>query len=61
VIEVVLLLILYFIVLPAKRDYVRKLGGHPIVYNSSVFEARDQSQAREEFERLSRVYLFSRI
>lgn len=41
-----------------KRDYVRKLGGHPIVYNSSVFEARDQSQAKEEFEKLNAKYIY---
>ena len=41
-----------------KRDYVRKLGGHPIVYNSSVFEAVDQSTAKEEFDKLRAKYIY---
>lgn len=41
-----------------KRNYVERVGKHPIVYNKSVFEARSQNQAREEFEKTGALYIY---
>ena len=41
-----------------KRSYVRRYGKNPIVYNSKVFEAKSQKEAREEFEKLNEQYIY---
>ncbi len=41
-----------------KRSYVRKWGRHPIVYDSSIFDATTQEIAREEFEKLRAKYIY---
>jgi len=41
-----------------KRKYIKEHGNHPIVYNSSVFEAEDQTQAKEEFDKLNVKYIY---
>ena len=41
-----------------KREYVRKYGKHPIVYNSSVFNAKNQQEAKEEFDKLNSKYIY---
>lgn len=41
-----------------KREYVKKYGKHPIIYNSSVFKAKIQKEAREEFEKLGAEYIY---
>lgn len=41
-----------------KRGYVRKWGKHPVVYNSSVFEAKNQKEAKEEFDKLGVKYIY---
>lgn len=41
-----------------KRDYVEKFGKHPIIYNSSVFRAMNQAEAREDFKKLDVEYIY---
>lgn len=41
-----------------KRGYVKKLGKHPIVYDSKVFEAASQEIAKEEFDKLGVDYIY---
>lgn len=41
-----------------KRNYVKKLGKHPIVYDSKVFEATSQEIAKEEFDKLGVDYIY---
>ena len=41
-----------------KRSYVRKWGRHPIVYDSSIFDATTQENAREKFEKLKAKYIY---
>ncbi|MCH7730089.1 hypothetical protein IID21_01005 [Patescibacteria group bacterium] len=41
-----------------KRKYVQEYGKHPIVYNASVFDAKTQDMAREEFEKLNAKYIY---
>lgn len=41
-----------------KRNYVTTHGKHPIVYNSSVFEAKNQKEAKEEFDKLNTKYIY---
>lgn len=41
-----------------KRNYIKKLGKHPIVYNSKVFEAKSQGEAKKEFDKLGVDYIY---
>ncbi|OGM04089.1 hypothetical protein A2715_04875 [Candidatus Woesebacteria bacterium RIFCSPHIGHO2_01_FULL_39_32] len=41
-----------------KRSYVQRWGKHPIVYNSSVFEAQNQQVARRKFDELNASYIY---
>lgn len=41
-----------------KRSYIQNEGKHPIVYNSSVFNAETQKESREEFEKLNARYIY---
>jgi hypothetical protein len=41
-----------------KRNYIKKYGLHSIIYNSSVFEAENQSTAKEEFDKLNVDYIY---
>ncbi len=41
-----------------KRDYVKKYSKHPIIYNASIFEAKDRAQAKEEFDKLDVDYIY---
>lgn len=41
-----------------KRSYVKKLGKHPIVYNLSVFESKNQVEAKREFTKLGAKYIY---
>lgn len=41
-----------------KRKYVQEYGKHSIVYNASVFDAKTQDMAREEFEKLNAKYIY---
>lgn len=41
-----------------KRGYVKKLGKHPIIYNSKVFEAASQEEAKKEFDKLGVDYIY---
>lgn len=41
-----------------KRSYVEKWGKHPVIYNSSVFGAENQSIAKEEFEKTGAEYIY---
>lgn len=41
-----------------KRDYVRKVAGKDIVYNSSVFNAQTRPDARQELNKLNANYIY---
>lgn len=41
-----------------KRGYVQKYGKHPIVYNSSVFEAETRPEAKQEFLKSKAKYIY---
>jgi hypothetical protein len=41
-----------------KRKYVEKFAGKPIVYNSSVFEAKVRETARNDFAKLGTKYIY---
>lgn len=41
-----------------KRGYVRKYGKHPIVYNKSVYLAKDQNEAAEEFKKTKAKFVY---
>lgn len=41
-----------------KRSYVKYLGKHQIIYNSAVYEAKDQQEAKREFDKLNAKYIY---
>lgn len=41
-----------------KRRYIEMWGKHEVVYNSSVFEAKNQKEAKEEFDKLNIKYIY---
>ena len=41
-----------------KRKYIKTYGKHPIVYNSSVFEAETREEARKELSKLHASYIY---
>ncbi|OGM60564.1 hypothetical protein A3A75_03505 [Candidatus Woesebacteria bacterium RIFCSPLOWO2_01_FULL_39_10] len=41
-----------------KRQYVKKLGKHQVVCNIKVFEATNQKEAKEEFDKLKVDYIY---
>jgi len=41
-----------------KRDYVRKVTGKDIVYNSSVFNAKTRPEAKQELNKLKADYIY---
>ena len=41
-----------------RREYIQNLGEHPIVYNSSVFNAANREEARSEFSNLDVEYIY---
>lgn len=40
------------------RSYVKNYSGHPIVYNSSVFEAKTIKEAKKEFKKTRTKYVY---
>lgn len=40
------------------RSYVSRLTGYPIVYNKSIFDAKNQLQAKEEFQKTKTRYIY---
>jgi len=40
------------------RGYVKKYAKHPIVFNSSVFKAKTQKEAKKEFDKLDVKYIY---
>ena len=40
------------------RNYVKKYGKHPIIYNSSVFKAKTIQEVKKEFEKLKVKYVY---
>lgn len=41
-----------------KRDYVRKVTGKDIIYNSSVFDAKTRPEAKQELNKLNADYIY---
>ena len=41
-----------------KRDYVKKITGKEIVYNSSVFNAQTREKGRKELQKLNADYIY---
>lgn len=41
-----------------KRDYVRKVTGKDIIYNSSIFNAKTRTEARSELSKLNADYIY---
>ena len=46
------------VVFSNNRSYVEKWGKHPVVYNSSVFEAKDVKVAKQEFSKQNVKYVY---
>ncbi len=40
------------------RDYVQKYGGHRIIYNKSVFQAKTREKAKSEFRKTKVKYIY---
>ena len=40
------------------KNYVKKYSGHPIVYNSSVFETKTIKEAQKEFKKVNAKYFY---
>lgn len=41
-----------------KRDYVRKVSGKEIIYNSSIFNAKTRPEAKRELDKLNADYIY---
>lgn len=41
-----------------KRDYVKKVTGKEIIYNSSIFNAKTRPEAKKELDKLSADYIY---
>lgn len=41
-----------------KRDYVKKITGKDIIYNSSIFNAKTRQEARQELNKLNADYIY---
>lgn len=41
-----------------KRDYVRKVSGKEIIYNSSIFAAKTRPEAKKELDKLKADYIY---
>lgn len=46
------------IVFSNQRNYVKKYSKHPIVYNSSVFDAKTIEDLKKEFDRVNAKYIY---
>lgn len=41
-----------------RREYVKRFGGHPIVYDSGVLTSKDRASAKKIFDRLNVKYIY---
>ena len=41
-----------------RRDYIKKYSGHPIVYNSSIFNATDRQKAKTDLKNIRVKYIY---